>query len=147
MNSELQYLNDIHKNVVLWIEEMILRGDLRLSDIPQSIRLSDYHIYVAAFRASRSNRCYRFICDLNVLCDDIISLYDTDNKKKAKLVSLLSDTLRINDYKGEERFEDFKKSMSEVILRELSRYELAHDEVFRDMLRSYCNENGIDLFP
>lgn len=143
MNNSVEELYKFHKNVVLWVEEMILKNELRLRDVPGEIRRTSKLIYIAAFRASRSVSCFRFISDLQVLCEDIALLPDTDKKRKSELIALLSDTLQLSDYKGDERFEAFKKDMDEDVLRELHSYEYAHGKQLQAMLREYRTKNGI----
>lgn len=36
--NNIEELYRFHKNVVLWVEEMILRNELRLRDVPAEIR-------------------------------------------------------------------------------------------------------------
>ncbi len=144
MNYTADELYKLHRNVIKWIEEMILRNQILLSDIPADIRRSSDMIYVMAFRASRKGTCHRFVSDLQILCEDIILLYDTNDVRKAQLIELLSDTLRLSDYKGDERFEAFKKNMDENLLQELHNYEYAHRKQLQTMLREYRLKNGAE---
>lgn len=136
----MKNIAELYQDVVSWIGELILRDQIWLRDVPQKIRQSSATIYICAFRASRSGSCCKFLSDVQVLCDDIIMLYDTDNQRKAQLIALLSDTLQLSDYKGDERFEAFKKDMDEKILRELHDYEYAHGKQLNALLREYQTE-------
>lgn len=142
MNMNIENLCLFYNDVILWIGEMILNNGLRLRDIPPNIRKSSNSIYSFAFRMSRSGSCNRFTSDLQILCEDIISL-NNDYKRKAELIAFLSDTLQFNDYKGDKRFETFKKDMDETLLQELHDYKYAHGKQLQAMLRKYCDENGI----
>lgn len=142
MNMNIENLCLFYNDVILWIGEMILNNGLRLRDIPPNIRKSSNSIYSFAFRMSRSGSCNRFTSDLQILCEDIISL-SNDYKRKAELIAFLSDTLQFNDYKGDKRFETFKKDMDETLLQELHDYKYAHGKQLQTMLRKYCDENGI----
>lgn len=136
----MKNIEELYQDVVSWIGELILKDEIRLRDVPPDVRRSSDSIYISAFRTSRSCSCRRFISDVQVLCDDIIMLYDTDNQRKAQLIALLSDTLQLSDYKGDERFEAFKKDMDEKILRELHDYEYAHGKQLNALLREYQTE-------
>ena len=142
MDNNIEELYKLHHTMVSWIGDMILRNEIRLRDVPADIRRSSEKIYICAFRASRSCSCNRFISDVQVLCDDITMLYDNDDEKKARLIALLSQYLQLSDYKGEERFESFKKNMDEKILRELCNYQHSHDKQFCTMLRKYKTDKG-----
>lgn len=124
MNSQLE---NLYADVLEWIGDMILRGQIWLRDVPQNIRQSSQRIYICAFRADRSGSCYRFLSDVQVLCEDIILLYDNDNSQKAALIELLYDTLQLSDYKGNKRFEEFKKRIDKNLLQALRDYERYHD--------------------
>ena len=136
----MKNIEELYQDVVSWIGELILKDEIRLRDVPPDVRRSSDSIYISAFRTSRSCSCGRLISDVQVLCDDIIMLYDTDNQRKAQLIALLSDTLQLSDYKGDERFEAFKKDMDEKILRELHDYEYAHGKQLNALLREYQTE-------
>lgn len=136
----MKSIDELYRDVVSWIRELILKDEIRLRDIPLDIRRSSDSIYVSAFRASRSCSCRRFISDVKVLCEDIVMLYDNDEGRKARLVALLSDTLQLSDYKGDERFESFKNDMDEKILRELHNYEYAHGKQLNALLGEYQAE-------
>lgn len=144
MNKKIEELYNFRNNVVSWIGDMMLEDGLRLRDIPSEIRKSSDLIYVYAFRTSRNGTCPRFISDLNVLCEDIITLYDSDKKRKNELTAILSDTLQLNDYKGDKRFENFKEDMDENLLRELHNYERSHGKQLQALLGEYCDKNGIE---
>lgn len=120
-------IENLHDDVVNWIGDMILRGQIWLRDVPQNIRQSSQRIYICAFRADRSGSCYRFLSDVQVLCEDIIMLYDNDNRQKAALIELLYDTLQLSDYKGNKRFEEFKKRIDKNLLQALRDYERYHE--------------------
>lgn len=134
MNSQLE---NCYRVMLDWIMDMILKDEIRLRDVPADVRISSNLIYVAAFRASRSCSCRRFVSDVKVLCGDIVTLYDTDDRRKAQLTALLSDTLQLSYYKGDEYFEDFKKDMDEQVLQELHRYGYAHRKNFNSLLGEY----------
>ena len=136
----MKNVDEMYRDVVSWIGELILNDEIRLRDVPFDVRRSSNTIYESAFRASRSCSCRRFISDVNVLCEDIVMLYDTDDRRKAQLVALLSDTLRLSNYKGDERFEVFKNDMDEKILRELHDYEYAHGKQLNSLLGEYQAE-------
>lgn len=144
MDKKIEELYNFRNNVVSWIGDMILEDGLRLRDIPSEIRKSSDLIYAYAFRASRNGTCPRFISDLNVLCEDIITLYDSDKKRKNELTAILSDTLQLNDYKGDKRFENYKEDMDENLLRELHNYERSHGKQLQALLGEYCDKNGIE---
>lgn len=112
----MKNIEELYQDVVSWIGELILRDQIWLRDVPQKIRQSSATIYICAFRASRSGSCCKFLFDVQVLCDDIIMLYDTDNQRKAQLIALLSDTLQLSNYKGDERFSVSSKSKLVTIL-------------------------------
>ena len=140
----MKNIDELYRDVVSWIRELILKDEIRLRDVPPDVRRSSDSIYVYAFRASRSCSCRRFISDVKVLCEDIVMLYDNDERRKARLVALLSDTLQLSDYKGDECFETFKKDMDEKILRELHNYEYAHGKQLNALLREYQAEKGTE---
>lgn len=140
----MKSIEKMHRIMVEWIGEMILKDEIRLRDIPPDVRRSSNLIYISAFRASRNCSCNRFISDIQVLCQDIIMLYDTDHCRKAQLIALLSDTLQLSDYKGDERFESFKKDMDEQILRELQSYEHAHGKQLEALLGEYQAEKRVE---
>ncbi len=143
----MKNIDELYRDVVSWIGELILKDQIWLRDVPQEIRQSSARIYICAFRASRSGSCCKFLSDVQVLCDDIIMLYDTDTKKKAQLITLLSDTLQLSNYKGDERFETFKKNMHEKLLHELHNYEYAHGKQLRAKIRKYQAEKGVGSIP
>ena len=102
-------------------------------------------VYIIVYTLNRGDfnaNSRRFISDVKVLCEDIVMLYDNDERRKARLVALLSDTLQLSDYKGDECFETFKKDMDEKILRELHNYEYAHGKQLNALLREYQAEKG-----
>lgn len=138
MNSQLE---NCYRTMLEWIRDMILKDEIRLRDVPPDVRRSSNSIYEAAFRAGRSCSCRRFVSDVKVLCGDIVTLYDTDDRRKAQLTALLSDTLQLSYYKGDEYFEDFKRDMDESVLRELHRYEYAHGKQLSTLFRKYQAEN------
>lgn len=143
----MKNIDELYRDVVSWIGKLILKDQIWLRDVPQEIRQSSATIYICAFRASRSGSCCKFLSDVQVLCDDIIMLYDTDTKKKAQLITLLSDTLQLSNYKGDKRFETFKKNMHEKLLHELHNYEYAHGEQLRAKIRKYQAEKGVGSIP
>lgn len=134
---DLKRIAELYRDVVSWIGKLILKDEIRLRDVPPDIRRSSNLIYISAFRASRSCSCNRFISDVKVLCEDIVTLYYTDDCRKAQLVAMLSDTLQLSDYKGDERFEAFKKDMDEIVLQELHNYEYAHAKQLGALIRAY----------
>lgn len=137
---DLKSIAELYRDVLSWIEDLILKDEIRLRDVPPAVRRSSDMIYYSAFRASRSCSCNRFISDVKVLCEDIVMLYDTDDRRKAQLAALLSDTLQLSDYKGDERFEAFKNDMDEIVLRELHDYKYAHGEQLGALLGKYQTE-------
>lgn len=137
MNSQLE---NLYADVLEWIGDMILRGQIWLRDVPQNIRQSSQRIYICAFRADRSGSCYRFLSDVQVLCEDIILLYDNDNSQKAALIELLYDTLQLSDYKGNKRFEEFKKRIDKNLLQALRDYERYHDVRLWSAIERYTAE-------
>lgn len=143
----MKNIAELYQDVVSWIGELIMKDQIWLRDVPQKIRQSSATIYIYAFRASRSGSCCKFLSDVQVLCDDIIMLYDTDTQKKAQLIALLSDTLQLSNYKGDERFEIFKKNMHEKLLWELHNYEYAHGDQLQAKIRKYQAEKGVGGIP
>lgn len=139
----MKNIDELYQDVVSWIGELIMKDQIWLRDVPQEIRQSSATIYIYAFRASRSGSCCKFLSDVQVLCDDIIMLYDTDTQKKAQLIALLSDTLQLSNYKGDERFKIFKNNMHEKLLRELHDYQYAHAKQLGALLEEYQSEKGI----
>lgn len=137
-------IENLYDDVLKWIGDMILRGQIWLRDVPQNIRQSSQRIYICAFRADRSGSCYRFLSDVQVLCEDIIMLYDNDNRQKAALIELLYDTLQLSDYKGDERFETFRKNIDENLLRELQEYEYSHGRKLQTAIRKFIDKNGTE---
>lgn len=141
----MKNIAELYQDVVSWIGELILKDEIRLLDIPPDVRRSSDSIYISAFRTGRSCSCRRFISDVKVLCEDIVMLYDNDERRKTRLVALLSDILQLSDYKGDERFEAFKNDMDEKILRELHDYEYAHGKQLNALLREYQTEKRTEL--
>ncbi len=134
---DLKRIAELYRDVVSWIGELILKDEIRLRDVPPDIRRSSDLIYISAFRASRSCSCNRFISDVKVLCEDIITLYYNDDCRKSRLVALLNDTLQLSDYKGDERFEAFKNDMDEIVMRELHDYKYVHAKQLGALIESY----------
>ncbi|MGN0552366.1 MAG: hypothetical protein ACI4I1_03210 [Oscillospiraceae bacterium] len=147
MNCSIEELCKFQQNVVSWIEELLLRDEIRLRDIPSDIRRVSDMIYISAFRTCRSGACNRFISNVNALCEDIKMLYDTDDHRKMQLIALLGSTLQLSDYKGDERFEAFKRDMDEAVLQQLHDYENAHGKQLEGMLREYLAENRGGSIP
>lgn len=74
------------------------------------------------------------------MCEDIILLYDNDNSQKAALIELLYDTLQLSDYKGNKRFEEFKKRIDKNLLQALRDYERYHDVRLWSAIERYTAE-------
>ena len=125
----------IYRMTLHWIQDMILYGKIRLTDIPQEIRIASKGIYVTAFRVSNKISCERYVEDLQILCNDLSAL-KSDDPSRTDLVRLLSGYLTINDHKKEDGFLDFQKNIHEEILRELRRDSEATQSALRQQLKN-----------
>jgi hypothetical protein len=112
---------------VEWIKRMLLHGEMRLKDVPQSIRINNPDIYGSALRISNGVSNKWFVGDLTMLCLDLNVLSDGFYQRR-RMLSYLQTYLNHNNYKGDEEFESFKNDISENLLSEMhndtqSRYE------------------------
>ena len=128
----------LYESSLHFLEEMLLYDRIKLSEIPQNIRVSHRPIYISAFRISRDESipCDRFINDLELLCSDILSL-DKRSKSRKNLIEVLFSQLNFNDHKGEKSFVDFKKNMPKDILYEMRRNRSADVNDLRTQLRKF----------
>jgi hypothetical protein len=128
----------LHRISLDWIKDMLLHDEIRLKDIPADIRISDTCVYVTAFRISNKIACKRFIGDLRVLCRDILTT-NVKSCNRKNLLRALSTYLAINDYLGDENFEDFKNDIPPHILQEVQ----GNNETVRNNIESELKKQGI----
>lgn len=114
-------LENAHDDMERWLSDMLLDDEIRLKDIPYTMRIMSDALYVTAFRISNSISCRRFVQDLQVLCKDLYMM--ASGTKKEYLIGTLSTALSINDHKGEEEFVYFENNIYESVLQDLRRYE------------------------
>ncbi|MDO5399179.1 MAG: hypothetical protein Q4G33_14775 [bacterium] len=117
----IKELEDAHDDMERWLSDMLLDDEIRLKDIPRTMRIASDVLYVTAFRISNSISCRRFVQDLQVLCKDLYMM--ASGTKKEYLIDTLSTALSINDHKGEEEFVYFKNNIYESVLQDLRRHE------------------------
>jgi hypothetical protein len=106
------------KVLLEWIDRMLSYNELRLKDVPGEVRTDHSGLYTTALRISNGVSNRRFISDLTILCFDINLLREGCTSRE-RLISVLRSKLAINNYEGDEEFEEFKKEIPENILSEL----------------------------
>lgn len=128
---------DFREDTLQMLTHLLLCNRIRLEDIPRSIRLSSSRLYVSAFRISRIRQmpCERYIEDLHILCNDILSL--KDKSKRMKFVEILSSELDFNEHKGERSFVNFKKTIPKEILLEMQYIRKTNQKNLEAQLRQF----------
>jgi hypothetical protein len=130
----------LYKSALLWICDMLLYDKIRLKDIPFEIRTSDTGTYVVAFRLSREISRERLFEDITILCEDICAL-EEDYFCREQLLSKLADNIWRDSYFGDSRekqdYEDFRKTISEKLLREVRESDRIRAEHLRTELEKY----------
>lgn len=117
IEKEFHKYRGLSFSILEWLETMVLNDRILLQDIPQSIRLADGSaLYTYALRLSsrKDLPCERFVCDLNTLREDILSL-DDNSREIIDLVDRLFSYLSINEHEGEESFINFKNNLNERV--------------------------------
>lgn len=122
-----------------WIDELLFNGTLRLNDIPRELRISCDTFYTTAFRISRNISITWFVQNLRLLEYDIMATAKGSKERKT-LLDMLSFNLDL--FRGEKKIVDYKESMDEEILQELSERRGAKQAMLRTQLEQYRDENG-----
>lgn len=95
-----------------FITEMLLCNKLQIQDVPVELRTSYRTFYLSAFRTSSRISPERFIDDIMLLYDDL----KRDFEDKRYFTEMLLSTLEYYDIKGDKKFEDTKKNITEEVL-------------------------------
>ena len=89
---------------------MLLYSKIKLSSIPRSQRIANHSIYIMSFRAANDkHNCEEYIDTLRILYNDIKTCNDDISKKS--LSNIFSNYLECNRFRGDEKFENYKKSI------------------------------------
>ena len=106
---KIEHVNNIS---LQFITEMILCNKLEIQDLPFELRTSYRTFYLSAFRTSSQISPQRFIDDIMLLYNDL----KNDFADKRYFTEMLLSTLKYYDIKGDKKFEDTKKNITEEVL-------------------------------
>lgn len=136
IQKELEKYYKWHETALHFINHILLYDRMRLEEIPQSMRVIDGSIYVAAIRTANNISSERLVKTFQIICDDICSL-DKNDKQRKELIRLLSHYLYLNDHKEDECLVIFQKNICQEILHEMQQIEEYDAANIMQQLKSY----------